>query len=74
MESMAVLNTEFFMTCSLLMLVENTRGDHFEEAYIRAGLMTALLVAMTASFCLPHSVTVSAFIICSGVCVCTEML
>ena len=30
------------MTCSLLMLVETARGDHMEEAYSRAGLMTAL--------------------------------
>ena len=38
----AVLNDEFCMTCSLLMLVENATGDHMEEAYSRAGLMTAL--------------------------------
>ena len=30
------------MPCSLLMLVEDARGDHVEEAYSRAGLMTAL--------------------------------
>ena len=30
------------MTCSLLMLVENARGDHMKEAYSRASLMTAL--------------------------------
>ena len=34
-----------------------------EEAYSRAGLMTALYVAMSVSFCLPHLVAVSAFII-----------
>ena len=47
-----------------------------EEAYSRAGLMTALWVAMSVSFCLPHPVVVSAFIIyrCLCVCVCTEML
>ena len=32
----AVLNTAFYMTCSLLMLVEDARGDHTEEAYSRA--------------------------------------
>ena len=32
----------FCMTCSLLMLVEDARGDHMEEAYSRAGLITAL--------------------------------
>ena len=37
-----VLNAVFYMTCSLLMLVEDARGDHMEEAYSRAGLMTAL--------------------------------
>ena len=58
----------------LLMLVEDTRGDHMEEAYFRAGLMTALQVAMSVSFCLPHAVDVGAFIICSGLCASTEML
>ena len=38
----AVFNAAFCMTCSLLMLVEDTRGDHMEEEYSRAGLMTAL--------------------------------
>ena len=28
--------------CSLLMVVEDERGDHMEEAYSRTGLMTAL--------------------------------
>ena len=36
----AVLNAAFCMTCSLLMLVEDARGDHVEEAYSRAGLQT----------------------------------
>ena len=38
----AVLNAEFCMTCSFLMLVEDARGDHMEGAYSRAGLITAL--------------------------------
>ena len=38
----AVLNAVFYMNCSWLMLVEDVRGDHMEEAYSRAGLMTAL--------------------------------
>ena len=37
----AVLNAVFCMTCSLLMLVED-ESDHTEEAYSRAGLITAL--------------------------------
>ena len=35
----AVLNAAF---CSFLMLFEDARGDHIEEAYSRAGLITAL--------------------------------
>ena len=70
----AVLNAAFCMTCSLLMLVEDERGDHMEEAYSGAGLMTSLYIAMSVSFCLPHPVAVSAFMICSGLCACTEML
>ena len=45
-----------------------------EEKYSRAGIMTALYVAMSVSFCLPHPVAVSVFIICSGLCACIEML
>ena len=33
---------QFCMTCSLLMLVEAAIGDHTDEAYSRAGLITAL--------------------------------
>ena len=38
----AVLNVAFCMTCSLLMLVEDARGDDIEEAYFRVNHMTAL--------------------------------
>ena len=38
----AVLNAAFCMTCSLVMLVEDARSDHTEEAYSRAGPITAL--------------------------------
>ena len=38
----AVLNAAFCMTCSLLMLVEDAIGDHTEEAYTKAGFITAL--------------------------------
>ena len=38
----AVFNAAFCLPCSLLMLVEDERGDHMEEAYSRAGLTTAL--------------------------------
>ena len=29
---------------------------------------------MSVSFCLPHPVAVSAFMVCRGLCACTEML
>ena len=67
----AVLTAAFCMTCSLLILTEDARGDHMEEAYSRAGLITALSVAMSVSFCLPHPVAVSVFMICRGLCACT---
>ena len=35
-------SSQFCMTCSLLMLRGDARGDDMEEAYSRAGLMTAL--------------------------------
>ena len=38
----ALLNAAFCMFCSLLILVNNARGDHIEEEYSRTGLMTAL--------------------------------
>ena len=38
----AVLNAAFCMTCSLLMMVVDAIGNHTEEAYSRAGLITAL--------------------------------
>ena len=38
----AVLKAAFSMTCSLLMLIEDAICDHAEEAYSRAGLITAL--------------------------------
>ena len=44
---------------SLLMLVEDARCDHMEEAYPIADLVPALEVAMSVCFCLPHPVTVS---------------
>ena len=37
----AVIDAAFCMTCSLLMLVADARGDHMEDTYSRAGLMTA---------------------------------
>ena len=70
----AVPNVAFCMTYSLLMLTEDAKGDHMEEAYSRAGLMTGVYVAISVSLCLPHTVAVSDFIIGRGLCACTEML
>ena len=42
MHTVTVLNAVFYMTCSLLMLVEEAIGDHTEEAYSRDGLITPL--------------------------------
>ena len=39
----AVLNAAYCMTCSLLMLVEDAIGDHTEEIYSRAGLITCFI-------------------------------
>ena len=55
----AILNAELCITCSLLMLVEDTRGHHIEEAYYRAGLMTGLYVAMSVCCCLPTPMTLA---------------
>ena len=41
-EYVCVLCVSCSMTCSLLMMVEDARSDLMEEAYSRAGLMTAL--------------------------------
>ena len=38
----AVLIAVLCMTYSLILLVEDARGDHMEEAYSRAGLTTGL--------------------------------
>ena len=38
----AVLNAAFCKTCSLLILVEDARGNHMEETYSRAVIMTAV--------------------------------
>ena len=40
--SVAVLNAAFCMTYSLLMLVKDASGNHMEEKYSIASLMTAL--------------------------------
>ena len=68
--SLAVLNAAFCMTCSLLMLVEDARGILQSRSH---DCLIILYVSLSTSFCLPHPVAVSAFMICSGLCACTEM-
>ena len=63
----AVLNVAFCMTCTLLILVEDARGAHMEEAYCLVCSHECLLL-------LTHPVAVSVFMICSGLCACTEIL
>ena len=48
-----VLCAAFCITYSLLILVEDARGDHMEEAYSGAGLMTVLryIFLFTPSCC-----------------------
>ena len=38
----AILNVTFCMTCSLLMLVDDARSNHMEEAYSRADCLNDL--------------------------------
>ena len=62
--SASCVSPQYRILHDLQLLVEDARGDHIEEVYSGAGLMTALKVAMTFSFCLPHTVTMNNFIIC----------
>ena len=59
--SVAVLNVVFCMSFRLLMLVEDTRGDHMEKGILQSRSHYCLACSHE---CLPHSVAVSAFIIC----------
>ena len=60
----AVLNAVFCMICSLLMLAEDTRGDHMEEAHnCFVGSHECLLLFT------PSCNAVSAFMIWRGLCV-----
>ena len=61
----AVLNAAFCKSCSLLKLIEDARGNHMEETYSRAGLMTALYRGYISIY---HH---ECFYICSGLCACT---
>ena len=62
----AVFNAEVYMTCSLLMLVEDARGDHEEEAFSFVGSHDCILL-FTLSCC-------GECLGCRYLCACTEML
>ena len=47
----AVLNAAFCMTCSLLMLVEDARDDHMEEAYSRVLLSCVVACVLVLRCC-----------------------
>ena len=75
MHPVAVLNVAFCMTCRLLMLVKDARGDHIYGRDIHQGRSHDCLIGRHECLLLfPHAVTVSAFIIYSGLCACIEML
>ena len=63
-----VLNAAFCMTFSLLMLVEDGRGILQSRSHNGFIGNHECLLLFTPSSC------VSAFIICRGLCACTEML
>ena len=60
----SILSAVSCVICSPLRLVSNASGDHMVETYSSMGLVMALYVAMTVSFCFPHAVDVSALSIC----------
>ena len=76
----AVLNAAFCMTFSMLMLVEDARSGHMEEAYSKAGLLWVrchgyysvvylryrLLVCSVWSRMNRVQVVLSGFIVCPG--------
>ena len=71
----AVLNAAFCMICSLVMLVEDARGDYMEEAYSRAGLMNCLIGSHECLLLFTPSCCSECFLmICRGLCACTEMV
>ena len=70
---MAVLNATFRMTCNLLMMVNDARGNHMEKEHSRAS-HDCLVCSYEYLLLFAHTVAVSVFIICRGMYACTEML
>ena len=63
----AVLNAAFCMTCSLLMLVEDAMGRPYGR-----GILLSLIDSPECLFLFTPSFCGECFIICSGLCDCTE--
>ena len=57
----AILSAVFCIVCSLVVCLLDSVGDHVVLAYSRTGLVMALYVFISVSFCFPHDVDVSAF-------------
>ena len=49
-------------------LVEDVRGDSYGRGILQSRFHDFLIGSQIVSFCLPHPVAVSTFIICSGLC------
>ena len=47
----AVRNAAFYMTCCLLMLVKDTRGDNMEEVYSKTGLSFVVACVLVLRCC-----------------------
>ena len=62
--TVAILSAVFCVICSLLKFVSDASGDQMVETYSSMGLVMALYVEMTVSFCFHHVVNVSALSIC----------
>ena len=60
-----------------LQFVNASRGCNrrpYRRGMLQSRSHNCLSVAMSVSFCLPHPVAVSAFMICRGLCACTMMV
>ena len=70
----AVLNAAFCITCSLFMLVKDSIGDLYRKGILHSRSHNCFIGSHECLLLFPHPVAVSAFMICRGLCACTEML
>ena len=66
-------HASFCMTCHLIMLIEDARGDHMEEAYTRAG-HDCLVGSHECLLLFTPSCCSECLYICRGVCTYTDIL